>query len=151
MSLETMFRWLLVGAFVVLIGCSGAKPVSSPSSPEVSQTAPVEETKDSNHDQALDHFIQGSVYDMKGEHAKAILEYQDALRYHEDPAIYHALGKDYLLLEKYALAAKMGEKSVNAVPGNIAYRKALADVYIAAFETDKAVTQYETIVQLDSN
>ena len=151
MSFEAMFRWLLAGVFVVLIGCSGAKPVSSPSSPEVSQTAPVEKTKDSNHDRALDHFIQGSVYDMKGEYAKAILEYQDALRYHEDPAIYHALSKDYLLLEKYALAAKMGEKSVNAAPGNIAYRKTLADVYIAAFETDKAVTQYETIVQLDSN
>lgn len=144
-------NWMIAGVFIVMAGCSGAMQTSSPPPADASESAHGSETKDSNREQALEHFIQGSMYDIKGEYAKAILEYQDALSYHEDPAIYHALAKDYLHLGKHALAARMAEKSVEAVPENTSYRETLADVYVAAFEVDKAVAQYETIVQLDSN
>lgn len=147
---ESILARLVAGVLVAFIGCTAAKQTSPPP-PAASQPTPISETKDSDRDRALDHFIQGSVYDLKGDHAKAILEYQDALRYHEDPAIYHVLAKDYLLLGKHALAAQMGEKSVEADPDNIYYRETLADVYSGASEIDKAVAQYETIVQLDSN
>ena len=148
---EPTLAWLVVGVFVALIGCSGAKQTSSHPPSVDSQPNRVSEAKDSDREQALEHFIQGLVYDMKGENAKAILEFQDALRYHEDPAIYHALARDYLLLGKHALAVQMGKQSVKADPDNISYRETLADVYVAAFEIDKAVELYEAIVHRDSN
>lgn len=142
----------LLGVVLIgLVGCSGAQTTTSPPTTPAPFPTQASESKGSSRDRALDHFIQGSVYDLKGEHAKAILEYQDALRYHEDPAIYHTLAKDYLLLGKHALAAQMGEKSVEGSPDNISFRETLADVYVAAFEIDKAVAQHERIVQQDSN
>lgn len=146
-----MKRLILAVVLGSFIGCSGAKQSAPAVPPVVSGRGAASEPGGADRDRALDHFIQGSVYDLKGEHAKAILEYQDALRYHEDPAIYHALAKDYLLLGKHALAAQMGEKSVEGSPDNISLRETLADVYVAAFEIDKAVAQYERIVQQDSN
>ena len=143
---------LLITLFAVFAGCSGAKQTpAEPSSDAESATTRSGHRPAGDRDLALDHFIQGSVYDLKGDYAKAILEYQDALRYHEDPAIFHALAKDYLLLEKTALAAQMAERAIKEDPGNTAYRETLADVYVSSFEVEKAIAQYERILQIDSN
>ncbi len=150
-NMVPMSTRLLIGALIVSVGCSVVKQTSSPPSPEISDSTYISDAKDSDREKALEHFIQGSVYDMKDEYAKAILEYQDALRLQEDPAIYHALAKDYLRLGKHALAARMAEKSVERDPENVYYRETLADVYIAAFEIDRSIEQYEAIVRLDSN
>lgn len=119
---------------------------------ESQETAAVREDvlRDGNRDIALQHFIDGSIYDQKGEYAKAVLEYQDALRYDNDPAIYYALSKDYSLLGKHALAAQMGQQAVERAPDNRTYRENLAEIYLNAFEVDKAIAEYETVVRMDS-
>ena len=105
----------------------------------------------SDREAALQHFIEGSAFDLKGEFPKAILEYQDALRHDKDPAIYNAISRDYSRLGKHALAAEMGTEAVRRDPSNRAYRENLAEIYLNAFEVDKAIEQYEAIVAMDSS
>lgn len=100
---------------------------------------------------ALQHFVDGSLYESQGEYAKAVLEYQDALRYDKNHAVYFALSKCYSHLGKHTLAIETGREAVRLVPENLLYRRTLADAFIAAYELDSAAAQYEEIVQRDSN
>lgn len=103
-----------------------------------------------NRERALQYYIEGSIFDQKGDYARAILEYQEALRYDNDPAIYYAISKDYKLLGKHYLAAEMGQEAVSRAPENRTYRQNLADIYANAFEIEKAIAQYEEMLRLDS-
>jgi tetratricopeptide (TPR) repeat protein len=117
-------------------GCSGSKDVT-------------EEKVTENRDLALDHYINGSLLDQKGDYAKAILEYQDALVYSKDPAIYNSIAKDYAMLGKNELATSMGREAVRLNPENMAYRRTLAEIYINALEFDSAIVAFEGIVEHD--
>jgi tetratricopeptide (TPR) repeat protein len=100
---------------------------------------------------ALRHFIDGSVQQMRGDYAQAVLEFQDALRYGREPAVFFALAGSYSALGKHALAIETGREAVRLAPDNTEYRRALAQVYLAAFQIDSAAQQYEEIVRRDSS
>jgi len=135
----------------ILAGC-GSTRESAASSQEPQRSKPVaNRLKEIRRDRALSHFIQGAVYDAKGEYAKAVLEYQDALQFDPSPAIYYAISKDYSLLGKHSLAAQTGREAVRLDSTNIVYRENLAGIYLSAFEADEAIKEYETIVRIDSN
>ena len=119
-----------------IIGCSGTKQVQ-------------EVQRKQNRDLALEHFIRGSTLDQKGEYATAILEYQDALKNYDDPAIYNAIAKDYSILGKHDLAMQMGREAVKLEPNNRVYRQTLAEIYINAFALDDALKEYKAITVLD--
>ncbi len=125
-------------SMLMIMGCAGSKDAA-----HVSETV--------QDDLALDHYIQGSIQDEKGEIAKAILEYQDALRYKKDPAIYHSIAKDYSLLGKHDLAVQMGEEAVRLRPENRTYRETLAEIYVNAVNLDGAIRQYQEIIRSDSS
>lgn len=108
-----------------------------------------EPSLDERQDIALRHFLEGSTYDQKGEFAKAIIEYQDALRFKEDPAIYHAIAKDYILLEKPELAAESARKAVERDTTNRQYRETLAQIYVNTLDLENATKQFEVIVRQD--
>jgi tetratricopeptide (TPR) repeat protein len=108
-------------------------------------------TAQAAHDAALQHFVDGSMFEMKGEYAKAVLEYQDALRYEKDDAVYFALSKCYSQLGKHTLAIENSKEAVRLAPDKLDYRKSLANAYIAAYELDNAAQEYEEIVKRDSN
>ncbi len=100
---------------------------------------------------SMQHFIDGSVEEVKGDFAKAVLEFQDALRYDQDPAIYYALSKNYSLLGKHSLAIDAAREAVKRAPDELTYRRNLADVYVMAFEYDAAAEQFEEIIRRDSS
>ena len=104
-----------------------------------------------NRNAALEHFINGSMYDQKGDYANAILEYQDALRYDQDPAIYYAISKDYTRLRKFAQATEAGSKAISLSPNEKQYRENLAEVYINAGEIENAITVYNEVINIDSS
>ncbi|HUN67126.1 MAG TPA: tetratricopeptide repeat protein [Bacteroidota bacterium] len=104
-----------------------------------------------NRELSLQHFLDGSLHDQKGEYAQGILEYQEALRYSQDPAIYHAMAKDYAILGKNERAIESGAEAVKRDPDNRIYRETLAEIYINALEYDKALGEFEQIVKLDSS
>lgn len=128
----------------LLSACSSPKEVQKPEAKAV-QKAPGDQKPI-----ALQHFIDGSLYESKGQFAEAIIEYQDALRYDNDPAIYFALAKDYSALNKQALAAEAAKEAVRLDSTKVAYRETLAEIYIKGMQIDDAVAQYRAILKLDS-
>jgi tetratricopeptide (TPR) repeat protein len=146
-----------IAAVAVISGCSGSEQSahtgaqSKPSSQsrETPAFKKPELSADQKQDAALQRFLEGSTFDQKGEYAKAIIEYQDALRFKEDPAIYHAIAKDYVLLNKDDLAVSAGEKAVAIDPTNRQYRETLAQIYVNILDIDKSVGQFREIVKQD--
>lgn len=135
--------FLALACFVTMIaGCSSGEKAAKPGT----QSPPPQ-----NEELALHHFLEGSVLDTKQDYAKAILEYQDALRYKDDAAVYHAIAKDYSILGKNELAMQMGHEAVRLSPTNRAYHESLAQIYLNAFEIDGAIKEYESIIKLDSS
>ncbi len=145
-----MQKWFIVAVIgvcvaVAVMGCSGHRETTATPQPGI---APLQAE---NEDLALDHYLQGSTLDQKGEYAKAILEYQDALHYKQDPAIYHSIAKDYALIGKTDLAIQMAREAVRREPDNRTYHETLADIYINALDLDDAIGEYNAIVRLDSS
>ena len=140
------------GALLSLLWGCGGSSATVPGPPDGERGGRVNtEIRDRLKRQALDHFIQGSLYDAQGDHAKAILEYQDALRYDDQAATHHALARDYMLLEKYPLAAQHARDAIALDSLTIEYREQLGRVYLQAFQPDLATQEYEAIVRIDSN
>jgi pentatricopeptide repeat protein len=131
----------------VLTGCSGGGAASEqPGTTTVSVPA-----LQAAHSLAVQHFIDGSVFEMKGDYARAVLEYQDALRYEKSPGIYFAISKCYSLLGKHALAIEAGREAVRLAPDQLTYRRSLAETYASAYELDSAADQYGQIIARDSS
>lgn len=135
-------RW----SFVIVLGLLAITLVGCTGSEHSAQTTVSPE----NQELALQHFLEGSLLDQKGEYAKAILEYQDALQYKKDPAIYSALAKDYAMLNKYELAVQNGKEAVKLDPGNQKYRELLAELYFRGRDSKNAVMEYRELVRRDS-
>lgn len=138
-----MFKSLIKIIFIVFFlgGCAGTKP-------DVSSQTEVVTVVD--REKALDHFVNGSIYDQKGEYAKAVLEYQDALRYHRDAAIYYALSKSYTALKKFDLAAQAAREAINLEPKKKEYYTNLAEIYLSSGAFESAIKTYNNLIQIDS-
>lgn len=131
-----MKKVIFVSLILLIAGCSGTR-----------ETVP--QVSDAHRNLALEHFIAGSALDQKGDFAKAILEYQDALQLMKDPAIHNAIAKDYSLLGKHELAMRSGREAVNLDPINREYRQTLAEIYLNAFAFEDALAEYEELVKID--
>jgi tetratricopeptide (TPR) repeat protein len=138
---------LFVLTGLVVAACGGSKePTVSPDQPSSLRSHLEEERRV----RALQHFIDGTIFDSKEEYARAILEYQEALKWDRNPAIYYALAKDYAALGKHATAAEHAREAVRLDSTNTTYRETLADIYINTYQHELAIQEYEVIVRLDS-
>jgi tetratricopeptide (TPR) repeat protein len=136
----------LAGALAMLTGCAGSKDATRAGARNGTDTV-----SSYFHEKAKQSFINGSLYEMKGDNAQAILEYQDALSYEKTSSIYYALSRNYSRLGKHALAIESAKEAVRLDPENLDYRGTLAAAYVAAYETDTAALEYEEIVKRDSS
>lgn len=141
-----LYTLLLVGC-VFVAACSSSKDASPPPKQPAAKQVFIDEVR---RELALKHFIDGALYDSKEDYARAILEYQEALTYDRNPAIFYAISKDYSALGKHALAAQAAREAVLMDSTNITYRVNLADIYINAYQQEHAAREYEAIVRLDS-
>ena len=136
--MKNLMLWIAFGLVAALtIGCSGSEKAETP-----------QPALQANEELSLQHFLEGSILDQKGDFAKAILEYQDALHFKQDPAIYNVIAKDYSALGKHDLAMQMGREAVRLAPDNRVYHETLAEIYINAFEVDGATKEYQEIVRI---
>jgi len=131
----------LFGA-AILAGCSGSEKTAT----TASTTTPPEDEQAS-----LSFYLQGSLYDQKGDYAKAILEYQKALKLKQDAAIYHAMAKDYAILGDNQEAIENGEQAVQRDPNNRSYHETLGQIYVNAENLEHAIAQYKEVVRVDSS
>ncbi|HEY9167360.1 MAG TPA: tetratricopeptide repeat protein [Candidatus Kryptonia bacterium] len=139
----------VVGLAVTLGGCSAGKLATAPSEKTgLTQDDPV--ANNPKYRAAMEHFMDGSLNDAKGEFAKAILDYQDALRFYDDAAILDAMSVDYTRLGKPDNAIQTSKEAVALEPSNVSYRRTLAQAYLAGFEVDSAKIEFQKILAIDS-
>jgi tetratricopeptide (TPR) repeat protein len=141
---------LLCVVLAGVAGCSYSRVTPRAERPAASAQVS-ERLKEMQHEQALSHLVQGSVYDVTGDYANAILEYQEALQYETSAAISYAISRDYSLLGKHALAAQHGREAVRLDSLNVVYHQNLAAIYANAYQPELAIGEYERIVKIDSN
>jgi len=110
-----------------------------------------EQLRETRHEQALSRVIKASLYEVTGDFANAVLEYQEALQQEPTAAIHYAISKDYSLLGKHALAAQHAKEAVKLDSLRILYHQNLASVYMNAYQPELAIPEYERIVKIDSN
>jgi len=140
---------LIVTLISILISCSSSRDTIILSSKDSENKSTSGDKIEST--QALDHFIQGSILEQKGENEKAVIEYQEALLYEQQAGIYFVLGKVYRNLGKYALSASNLKKAVELEPDNTHYKLVLAQLYAATRQQDDAIKIYDSILEKDSS
>ena len=77
---------------LIFVGCSAGIESNK------KEDKKVETDSGSRKNRALEHFIDGSIAEMKGQVAEAILDYQEAAKLDPSPGIYYSLGKSYFRL-----------------------------------------------------
>ena len=101
-------------------------------------------------DEALEHFINGSTAEVKGDYASAILEFQDAIRLDKSAGIYYALAKNYFYLNKLSLALENARIAVKLDSAQDDYYDLLSDIYTSGNQLDSAEIVLNKLIQLDS-
>lgn len=141
-----MFKRIVV--FIALIavfyGCSSTKQVAQ----EASKTETNPETESQK---GLEHFVDGTIAEMKGDYATAVLEFQEALETDQTAGIYYALAKNYFYLNKLSPALKNIKLAIRADSTNLEYYNLIANIYEHAHQGDSASVIYEKIISLDSS
>ncbi|MBI9073488.1 MAG: tetratricopeptide repeat protein [Melioribacteraceae bacterium] len=138
-----MQKLIYILLVIITAGCATNKIV------DVSSEAD-KKKEEQNEKLAVTNFINGSVYDLKGEYADAILEYQEALRLDPSAGIYFVLGKNYLFLNKIVPALRNTKQAVALDSTNVDYNILLAEVFSKAHLVDSAQITYQKILELDS-
>lgn len=146
---------LLVLFIIGIIGCSTQNEVITISDEEQDSTIINSEldtlqTDNDNSETAMNHFINGSINEAKGDFTSAILEFQDALSLDESAGIYFALAKNYFYLNKIPNALLNCKKAVEMDSVQLEYRDLLADIFTTASQFDSAAVVLEKTLKLDS-
>jgi tetratricopeptide (TPR) repeat protein len=138
--------------FLVWYGCSSAKQATVneetlQNDEQISDTVNPFDAKN----KAMEYFINGSILEVKGDNAGAILEFQDALKYDTSAGIYYALAKNYFYLRKTPQALQNSKKAVSLNPAQLEYKSLLADILTSASQFDSAAVVLEQMIQQDSS
>ncbi len=140
-----------VGIALLAAGCGFSRDVTMEQRAAQATRQINEQLKESAHEQALSRVIKAAVYEVTGDFANAVLEYQEALQHEPTAAIHFAISKDYSILGKHALAAQHAKEAVRIDSLRILYHQNLAAIYMNAYQPDLAIPEYERIVRIDSN
>jgi len=145
---------LLVLFAIGIIGCSTQNEVLNISTDQQDSTILNSEFDSlqtgNNPETAMDHFINGSINEAKGDFASAIIEYQDALRFDEKAGIYFALAKNYYYLNKIPNALQNCKKAILMEPDQLEYHDLLADIFTTASQFDSASVVLENTLKIDT-
>ncbi|HEY6626692.1 MAG TPA: tetratricopeptide repeat protein, partial [Ignavibacteriaceae bacterium] len=130
---------------LLMIGCSTSDVSQSSSSSEQNISDP-----EIAKQKAVEHFINGSIAESKGDYSSAIKEFNQALDYDTSAGICFALAKNYFAINKLGNALKYSKLSVQLDSTKTEYQLLLADVFIQARENDSAAVVLEKILAADS-
>lgn len=141
------YVYLVFGGFLFSFGCSSNQEITQT---KIETRSEIDQTDKDYKKKAMDHFINGSIAEAKGDYAAAVLEFQDALNLDPSAGVYYALGKNYYNLNKLSLAIQNSRKAVELNPNQKEYYVLLSDVYSTARQFDSAAVTLEKAIQLDS-
>lgn len=142
-----LFAAILFPAFI-FFGCSQQKEVTK------TDQAQFEQIDRDNHqilkDSAMDHFINGSIAEVKGDYQTAVNEYEIALKFDSSGGINYALAKNYLYLNNLHKALVYSKNSIKLEPNQVEYYNLLSDIYSAARQNDSAAVVLKKVIDMDS-
>lgn len=136
------------GISLFFSSCSSSKSISTSKkkqAAEKSSRTNVETLTKLQTEEAKDYFIQGASLQMQKRFAEAILEYQQALRLENSPAVYFAIAENYAELQKSPLAIDHLKKAVELDSNFTEAHKLLGDILISEYKIDEALTEYEIV------
>lgn len=141
------YLFLIFVGFLFSFGCSSNQEITKT---KIATKSEIDRADQDFKKKAMDHFINGSIAEAKGDFATAVLEFQDALNLDPSAGVYYALGKNYYNLNKLSLAIQNSRKAVELNPNQIEYFVLLSNVYSTAKQFDSAAETLENALQLDS-
>ncbi len=132
---------LLLTGFIILGSCAGRHPVPTPQKLISYEPDP----------RAMDHFVDGVIYDLQENFTAALLAYQTALLYDSSgSSIYLAIAKDYIRLGEEESALKSLAKCLQWDPQKIEALDIKAKIYVAKRNWRQAEETYREIIIRDS-
>lgn len=139
--------FLFILSTLLFFNCSGQKFVEKLNTKEKISTA----DSLNRAEKAQSYFVNGTLLELKGNFAEAIIEYQSALELDNSPGIHYALGKNYLRLNKLSQAFKHSKAAVKLDSINMDFNFLLANIYAVSRQQDSAAIIYEKVIALDSS
>jgi len=130
---------------ILVVGCSSSEVSKNDNSADQTIYDP-----NNLKQKAIDHFVNGSIAESKGDYSVAISEFNEALNYDTSAGICFALAKNYLAINKLGNALKYSKLSVELDSVKTEYNILLADIYIQARENDSAAVVLEKLLTIDS-
>lgn len=100
---------------------------------------------------AIEHFVNGSVYEAQSNFNAAVNELEKALQYDSSAGIYYSLSKNYLFTNKLIQSLNSIKKAVKLDSTKIEYYDLMADVLSAARNYDSAITVLEKAALIEPN
>ncbi len=100
---------------------------------------------------ALSKFIEGNIYEMKGNFGDAIVKYEEALQYDKSAGIYYAIAKNCYRINRLAPALTNAKNAVELDSSNTEYLYLLAAIYDVSHMDDSSVTVYKKIIEIEPN
>jgi tetratricopeptide (TPR) repeat protein len=139
-------RYLIYIVFIAIIlaGCSGNREIQQ-SSDKAKSKQIIEDPKQ----QAMEHFLNGTVAEQSGNYQTAILEYRTALQYDTSAGIFYSLAKVYFATNKLSNALHNSHLSVKYDSTELEYYNLMADIFIVARENDSAAVVLEKMIEMD--
>lgn len=125
--------------------------LSSCVSDVVKETALMKQNVATNKKAAQELFIDGSVFELKGQYNEAITQYLEALKYDSQPGLCYIIAKNYYRINKLSSALNYSKKAVEKDSSNTEFLMLHATIYSASHLEDSAATIYYKIIKLDSN
>lgn len=141
-----MKKYLGLFIFILIVaGCSSSEVTKTNTSDESNIVDP-----QIRKQKALEHVVNGSIAESKGDYSQAINEFNIALDYDTGAGICYSLAKNYYTVNKLGSALKFAKMSVQLDTTNSEYKLLLADIFIEAREIDSAAVVLEKILATDS-
>ncbi len=134
-----------VFAGLLLIGCSQTEEVVKVTNQTMRSNREINPKQE-----AMDHFLNGSVAEQEGNYNNAISEYLTALEYDTSGGIYYSLAKSYFAINKLSNALQYSRLSVQEEPNQLEYYNLMSDIFIVAHENDSAAVVLEKMISMDS-
>lgn len=125
--------------------------LSSCVSDVVKETALMKQNVATNNKAAQALFIDGSVFELKGQYNEAITQYLEALKYDSQPGLCYIIAKNYYRINKLSSALNYSKKAVEKDSSNTEFLMLHATIYSASHLEDSAATIYHKIITQDSN
>lgn len=130
---------LLTALFTFFSACTGSEQTIKKE--DSSRESSLSDTQRKR--KALDHFVNGSVFEAQNNFNAAVNEFEKALMYDTTAGIHYSLSKNYLFTNRLKQSLFNIKEAVRLDSTKVEYYELMADVYSAARNFDSALVVLE--------